>query len=174
MPLITEISTIIFSITQQIPGNTFLIITCELHRATFCNNYIYNSNHVSVSYISIHKLLIYTVNIWQLDSSVTKPSRHGPDLTTESLVKFETFGHVNKSQIGCALALVNFSFCQSSGPMVQHYCHGIRLPQFLFLFLIPGRVGFWPIFKKKQTRFGNKTPSFFIVFSPSELQVKIF
>ncbi len=29
-----------------------------------------------------------------------------------------------KSQIGCALALANFSFCQSSGPMVQHYCHG--------------------------------------------------
>ncbi len=27
------------------------------------------------------------------------------------------------SQIGCALALANFSFCQSSGPMVQHYCH---------------------------------------------------
>ena len=50
----------------------------------------------------------------------------------------------------------------------------LRLPQFLFLFLIPGRVGFWPIFKKKQTRFGNKTPSFFIVFSLSELQVKIF
>ncbi len=30
----------------------------------------------------------------------------------------------SKSQIGCALALVNFSFCQSSGPMVQNYCHG--------------------------------------------------
>ncbi len=26
-----------------------------------------------------------------------------------------------KFQIGCAVALANFSFCQSSGPMVQHY-----------------------------------------------------
>ncbi len=26
-----------------------------------------------------------------------------------------------------ALALANLSFCQSSGPMVQHYCHGITL-----------------------------------------------
>ncbi len=30
-----------------------------------------------------------------------------------------------KSRICCALALANFRFCQSSGPMVQHYCHGI-------------------------------------------------
>ncbi len=33
----------------------------------------------------------------------------------------------HKSQIGCALALANFSFCQSSGPMVQHSCHGITI-----------------------------------------------
>ncbi len=47
----------------------------------------------------------------------------------------------------------------------------LRLPQFLFLFLIPGRVGFWPLFKKKQTRYGNKTASFSIVFPLIELQV---
>ncbi len=32
-----------------------------------------------------------------------------------------------KSQIGCTLALINFSFCLSSGPVVQHYCHGITI-----------------------------------------------
>ncbi len=32
-----------------------------------------------------------------------------------------------ESQIGCSLALANFSFCQSSGPMVQHYCHGLTI-----------------------------------------------
>ncbi len=32
-----------------------------------------------------------------------------------------------ESQIGCALPVANFSFCQSSGPMVQHYCHGITI-----------------------------------------------
>ncbi len=28
---------------------------------------------------------------------------------------------------GCALVLHNFSFCQSSGPMVQHYCHWLTI-----------------------------------------------
>ncbi len=47
---------------------------------------------------------------------------------------FSTWNHCwnvanvsSKSQIGCALALANFSFCQSSGPIVQHYCHGMTI-----------------------------------------------
>ena len=34
-------------------------------------------------------------------------------------------GHVNKSLIGCVLALANCNLRLGSGPVVQRYCHGV-------------------------------------------------
>ncbi len=38
-----------------------------------------------------------------------------------------TLNYLWKFQISCALALANFSLCQSSGPMAQNYCLGITM-----------------------------------------------
>ena len=70
-----------------------------------------------------------------------------------------TLNYLWKSQIGCALALANFSFCQSSGPMAQHYCLGITMAYIRCYIPLFGRyrLGFTilesesPIFVLKKT-----------------------